>query len=308
MIAKAGRAVLHGWLVIDKPAAMTSAAVVGAVRRATHGVKAGHAGTLDPLATGVLPIALGEATKTMSYAMDGRKKYRFCVRWGEQRDTDDSEGAIIATSEVRPGADAIAAVLPQFQGDIEQVPPTYSAIKVAGRRAYALARAHEPITLAARTVTVEAIELVSIPDPDHAIFAVVAGKGVYMRALARDLAQLLGTVGHIAWLRRLAVGPFTEQQATSLDALEAAADAGKLADLILPVQAALADIPALPLTEVEARQLRQGRPVAALPVARRSSFKGIDRDAMLCAMAEGKLVALVQIRGGEIRPVRVLNI
>ena len=185
MISKASRPVLHGWLIIDKPVAITSAAVVAVVRRATHGVKAGHAGTLDPLATGVLPIALGEATKTMSYAMDGRKRYRFCVRWGEQRDTDDAEGAVVATSDARPNADAIMAALAHFRGDIEQVPPTFSAIKVAGRRAYALARANEPIALAARTVTVEAIDLVEMPDADHAVFSVMAGKGAHAGARPR---------------------------------------------------------------------------------------------------------------------------
>src|SRR5437660_1697387 len=207
---------LHGWLVIDKPPGITSARAVALVRRAT-GAKVGHAGTLDPLATGVLPLALGEATKTVQFAAAGRKRYRFRIRWGIARDTDDCEGAITAESPVRPDAAAIAAVLPRFIGSILQRPPAFSAIKIAGRRAYALARAGRPPEMAPRPVEIAELNLISVVAPDHADFAAVVGEATYIRALARDLAEALGTPGHIAELRRLAAGRFTETQANSLD-------------------------------------------------------------------------------------------
>ncbi len=207
---------LHGWLVIDKPLGLTSHSVVGQVRRRT-GAKAGHAGTLDPLATGVLPVALGEATKTVAYAMNGRKGYRFRIRWGIARSTDDGEGEIVGESSSRPGMAEIEAMLPRFTGVVAQLPPVYSAIKVGGRRAYALARAAAPPTLAPRPVDIAELRLIAMPDRDHAEFEAVVGKGTYIRALARDLAAALGTCGHIVVLRRLAVGPFTEAQAISLD-------------------------------------------------------------------------------------------
>jgi tRNA pseudouridine55 synthase len=302
-----GRA-LNGWLVIDKPADITSSAVVGRVRRATSATKAGHGGTLDPLATGVLPIALGEATKTVSYVVDGRKIYRFTVKWGEQRDTDDAEGEVIAVSDVRPTAADIGSVLDRFRGEIEQVPPTFSAVKIAGDRAYALARADRPVELSARQVRIDRIELVGCPNVDCAIFEVWAGKGAYMRALARDLAHALGTVGHVIALRRLAVGPFSEVQAISLDKLERLGHSDQLIDHLLPVGAALVDIPALILTEAEAKCLQRGQPVAVLPVAERVLLTDAFRNAVVCAMARGRPVALAQIRGGEICPLRVLNL
>lgn len=298
---------LNGWLVIDKPAGLTSAAVVAKVRRATRGAKAGHAGTLDPLATGVLPIALGAATKTMAYATDSRKRYRFEVRWGEQRDTDDAEGRVIAESTVRPTVEAIHGILPEFRGEIEQIPPRFSAIKVGGRRAYALARADEPIDLPPRMAMIEAIELVEAPSSDSAIFEVTSGKGAYMRALARDMALKLGTVGHIATLRRLSVGPFEETRATPLAVIEAMEHPEEIQEYLLPVGAVLADIPALALTEPEARRLKQGRPLAALPIAKRSSLKGIGPESVVCAVSNGQVVALAQLKGGELRPVRVLT-
>ena len=299
---------INGWLVVDKPAGITSAAVVSRVRRATGAAKAGHGGTLDPLATGVLPLALGEATKTVSYIMEGRKVYRFTVRWGEQRDTDDAEGQVTATSEARPSRDDIAAVLGRFQGEIEQIPPTFSAIKVAGERAYALARADRPVELTARTVHVARIELVDCLDADHAIFEVDAGKGVYMRALARDLGTSLGCLGHVVALRRLSVGPFGETQAISLEKLEIVGHSAELQTYLLPVGSALAGIPALNLTEAEANSLQRGQPIAVLPVASRSPSSQISRDAVVCAMARGKPVALAQIKGGEIHPLRILNL
>jgi tRNA pseudouridine55 synthase len=261
---------IHGWLVIDKPAGMTSSAVVGRVRRITDAAKAGHGGTLDPMATGVLPVALGEATKTVSCVVDGLKTYHFTVRWGEQRDTDDAEGAVIRQSEGRPTAAEIEAVLPRFSGDIEQVPPRYSAVKVGGQRAYALARAEQSVELAPRPARIERISLSDQPDADRAVFEVVSGKGVYMRALARDIALALGTTGHVAALRRLSVGPFSETAAILLDRLEALGHSGQLQECLLSVGAALADIPALSLTEAEARRLQHGQPIAALPVASRS--------------------------------------
>jgi tRNA pseudouridine55 synthase len=299
---------VNGWLVIDKPAGITSAAVVSTVRRATGGAKAGHGGTLDPLATGILPIAIGEATKTVSYVVDGRKLYRFTVRWGEQRNTDDAEGEVTALSSMRPTAAEIRSVLHRFRGEIEQVPPTFSAIKISGKRAYALARADRPIELSARRVRVDRIDLVDCPDADCAIFDVSADKGVYMRSLARDLGHALGTVAHVTALRRLAVGPFSEGEAISLDKLRELGHSVQLVDLLLPVGVALADIPALTLTEAEAKRLKHGRPIAVLPVACRSPLTDVSRDAVVCAMARGTPVALAQIRGGEIWPLRVLNL
>ncbi|NJO56654.1 MAG: tRNA pseudouridine(55) synthase TruB [Rhodospirillales bacterium] len=292
---------------MDKPLGLSSAAVVARVRRAAGMVKAGHGGTLDPLATGVLPIALGEATKTVSYVIDGAKRYRFVIRWGEQRSTDDAEGEVIATSEVRPDAAAITAVLDRFTGEIEQIPPTYSAIKVSGKRAYALARADVAVTLPPRQVNIDAITLESVPDADHAVFVVRSGKGVYMRSLARDMALTLGTRGYIAQLRRLAVGPFDEEQAITLDRLDEIGHSGTLTEALLPVGRALADIPALQLTAAEARRLQHGQPIAVLPVASRSPLPNVAAGAVVCAITDGKPVALAEIKGGELRPLRVLN-
>ena len=299
---------IHGWMVIDKPGTMSSNAVVGAVRRLTGAAKVGHGGTLDPLATGLLPIALGEATKTVSYAMDGTKVYRFSIRWGEQRATDDTEGDVTATSDVRPNEAAIHAALKNFIGTIDQVPPIYSAIKVNGQRAYALARADKPVELESRQIRIDNFELVGMPDSDHAEFEVVSGKGAYMRGLARDLALAVGTVGHIATLRRIRVGPFTEEHAISLEKLESLGHSAPLVDFLLPVQTALADIPAFALTETEAQRIRQGQAIAVLPVASRSPSEKVIQGSVVCAMADGKPVALAIIMGGEIRPQRVLNL
>ena len=299
---------VHGWVVVDKPAGVTSVQCVSAVRRATNANKAGHGGTLDPLATGVLPVALGEATKTVPYIMDGLKRYRFRVAWGERRDTDDAEGRVVAVSAERPSEAAIRDVLPRFEGEIEQVPPAYSAIKVDGQRAYDLARAEAPPTLAARPVLIERLTLIASPDADHAEFEAVCGKGAYMRALARDLGEALGTLGHIAALRRTAVGPFTEAHAIVLDKVRELGHSAALAEHVLPVDAALADIPALTLTEVEARRLKNGQPVAALPVVRRAAHPLPSRDGLVCATAAGRPVAVARIAGGELRPLRVLNL
>lgn len=298
---------VHGWLIVDKPLGVTSSAVVGRARRLFNAAKAGHGGTLDPMASGVLPIAFGEATKTVSYVMDGIKVYRFTIRWGESRTTDDAEGDVVETSAVRPDEAAVRAALGNFIGDIEQVPPAYSAIKVDGKRAYDLARRDIAVELKPRTIHIKRFDLVDMADRDHATFEVVAGKGSYMRGLARDLAVQLGTRGHISALRRLKVGPFDENAAISLDKLEALGHSAPLAEHLLAVETALDDIPALALTEEEARSLQHGRGVSILPVANRSSLKKVDPDAVYCAMAAGKPVALTKIVGGEIRPLRVLN-
>ena len=299
---------IHGWLVIDKPAGMSSSAVVGRVKRLTGAAKVGHAGTLDPLATGVLPMALGEATKTVSFLMDSTKAYRFTVRWGEARDTDDAEGKVTATSDARPSEAEIVAALAAFRGEIEQTPPAFSAIKVAGERAYDLARRDEAPDLRSRTVTIHALELIARPDPDHAEFRAVSGKGAYMRSLARDIARALGTVGHVAALRRTAVGPFDESRAISLAMLESLGHSAPLSGRLLPVETVLDDIPALALTETEARKLSHGQAIPVLPVASRSPFKNIGQGDVVRAMAEGRLVALATIMGGEIRPFRVINL
>lgn len=305
---KRGGRPVHGWVVVDKPRGVTSVAVVAAVRRLTGAAKAGHAGTLDPLATGVLPVALGEATKTIPYLAEGRKAYRFTVRWGEARDTDDAEGRVIAESEARPDAATVEHCLAAFTGTIEQVPPTFSAIKVNGQRAYALARADLPVVLQARPIMIERIALVAMPDRDHAEFAVVCGKGAYMRSLARDIAEAVGTVGHVSSLRRTAVGPFCEDDAISLDKLQALGHSEATLPVVLPVAAALADIPAVTVTVVEARRLQRGQAIAVLPVAQRSPQSAVSRDSVVCAIAEDKPVALAHIKGGEIRPLRVLNL
>lgn len=299
---------IHGWLIVDKPQGMTSAAVISVIRRLTGAAKAGHGGTLDPLATGVLPIALGEATKTVSYAMDGSKVYVFTARWGEKRDTDDAEGAVVATSDLRPDDAAIAAVLPCFTGDIEQTPPDFSAVKVDGRRAYALARDERPVELRPRRCHVDEIALIDRPDADHATFRVRSGKGVYMRALARDIAAALGTFGHVSALRRLSVGPFGEERALPLSRAREL-DAGAIVDqYLLPVGAALPGILSVSLTEIEAGRLRHGQAIAVLPVASRFPSSRLCKDAVVYATAGGRPVALAKIMGGEIRPLRVLNV
>src|SRR5438132_5250156 len=216
---------VHGWLVLDKPVGMTSTHAVSVVKRAFQARRAGHAGTLDPLASGCLPIALGEATKTVPFVMDGRKTYRFTVRWGEERDTDDAEGRVVEVSPARPNAADIRALLPRFTGTIAQVPPRFSAVKIDGERAYDLAREGEVVELEARPVEIHRLELVETPDQDHAVLAAECGKGTYVRALARDMGRLLGCFGHVAALRRTAVGPFTEDVAVGLDALPAAGQA-----------------------------------------------------------------------------------
>ncbi|HZT87041.1 MAG TPA: tRNA pseudouridine(55) synthase TruB [Stellaceae bacterium] len=297
---------LHGWLVIDKPLGMTSNRVVELTRRSLGG-KVGHAGTLDPLATGVLPIALGEATKTAHYATLGRKCYRFRIRWGEARATDDGEGAIVAASDVRPEPAAIESALPRFTGTLWQRPPAYSAVKIAGRRAYALARADQAPDLAARPVEIAELRLLATPDIDHADFEAVVGKGTYIRALARDLAEALGTVGHVAGLRRLSVGPFTEARAISLDSLASLRHSLAASGHLLPIETVLDDIPALALTAAEAARLRHGQRVLPSTPAGTARISQLDDGTVVGAHCDSHVVALARVENGGLRPLRVIN-
>ena len=292
---------VDGWVVLDKPLGMGSTQAVGRVRWLFTAEKAGHGGTLDPLATGVLPIALGEATKTVPFVMDGRKEYRFTLRFGEARSTDDGEGAVTATSEDRPGDQAIRAALPRFTGHVEQTPPAFSALKIGGQRAYDLARAGQSVDLKPRQVMIDRLELVSRPDADHADFVVGCGKGTYIRSLGRDLAQALGTVGHLSALRRTAVGPFREESAISLPKLEALGHIPPLLGVLVPVATALDDIPALALTGTQADRLRHGQPVL---LTRDVPPSGT----LVRAETGSKLVALVRSDGVALQPVRVFNL
>jgi tRNA pseudouridine55 synthase len=299
---------VDGWLILDKPAGITSTRAVTAVRRVFAAAKAGHGGTLDPLATGILPIALGEATKTVPYVMDATKVYRFTLRWGEARTTDDAEGSPTELSAVRPSTAAIEAVLPRFTGVIVQRPPAFSALKIQGERAYDLARRDEPVPLEPRQVTIERLTRLSEPDPDHAVFEVVSGKGAYMRALARDLGLALGTYAHIVQLRRLRVGPFAETRAISLDSLTPLSHSPAAFEHLLPVETALDDIPALALTGTEANRLRQGQPVPLFRKTDLDRLGDLQDGALLCATAAGRPVALARLDSGRICPVRVLNL
>jgi tRNA pseudouridine55 synthase len=298
---------LDGWLIIDKPPGLTSTDVVNRVRRAFDAQKAGHGGTLDPLATGVLPIAFGAATKTVPYVMDGTKLYRFTLHFGEARDTDDADGQITATSPVRPTDAEINATLPRFLGDIMQVPPAFSAVKVAGERAYDMARDGRAPVLEPRPARVDTFELVERPDPDTAVFEVASGKGVYMRSLGRDLAVACGTLGHIAALRRKRVGPFTEAQAIPLDKLRASDDTAPASpDLLLPVVTALADIPALALTETEANGFRHGQAISLVTLMGRIPGSADPAGGLVRAMAGGRVIGLARLEDGWMKPERML--
>ena len=303
---------IHGWIVLDKPAGMTSTQALSKVRRHLNAEKAGHGGTLDPIATGILPIALGEATKTVSYAMDGEKTYRFTVAWGARTTTDDREGSLVETSTVRPDAEAIRAALPGFLGFVEQIPPQYCALKINGERAYDIAREGEVVDIAPRTVRIDRLELIEMPDADHAVLEVDCGKGTYVRSIARDLAERLGTVGHIRDLRRLRVGSFTLDGAISLDDLTAMEQGAAVERLLLPIETALDDIPALALTDAEAHRLKHGQTVALLTRQDRerlSALRGdVGGDGTVIALFGGKPVALARLEGAEVRPVRVLNL
>ncbi|MHA1151307.1 MAG: tRNA pseudouridine(55) synthase TruB [Alphaproteobacteria bacterium] len=299
---------VHGWVVVDKPLGLTSTQVVGRVRRVFDARKVGHGGTLDPLATGLLPIAMGEATKTVSYVMEGEKTYRFTLRWGQATTTDDTEGEVIQVSERRPTEAEIRALLPRFQGVIDQVPPNFSAIKIAGRRAYDRARAQEVFELNPRPVTIHRLELAAMEEPDLASFEVVCGKGAYMRSLARDLGVALGCHAHVVALRRTAVGPFTLDHAISLESLEALGHSAAASGALLPIETALDDIPALALTEIEANRLRRGQAVSMLARANRERIREFENGVIIYATTGGKPVALARYEAGDIHPVRVLNL
>ncbi len=304
---------VHGWVVVDKPKGATSTQVVGLVRRIFEAQKAGHAGTLDPMATGVLAVALGEATKTVPFVMDAQKTYRFTACWGEARDTDDAEGRVTATSDRRPSRAQIEAMAIRFTGEIIQVPPAYSAIKVDGERAYDLARDGEAPALEPRTVFVKSVRLVGEPGPDRAEFEMVCGKGTYVRAWVRDLALALGTVGHVGALRRTAVGGFTENQAVPLETLKGFMHSPAAFEHLRPISTALDGIPALAVSGPDAVRLRQGNPVLmrANLFSRIADAIGEDADpkglTVYCSTSDGEPVALAALESGELRPFRVFN-
>ncbi len=285
---------VNGWLVLDKGVGMTSTHAVAVVKRAFNAKKAGHAGTLDPLASGILPIALGEATKTVPFVMDGRKSYAFTVAWGVETDTDDAEGKPVTATNMSPERSAVAALLPRFLGTIEQIPPRFSAIKIKGERAYDLARDGEAPELAARTVQIDRLELVA-HHADRSILEADCGKGTYVRALARDLGRALGCLGHIAALRRTRVGPFSEEDAVVVDEVATSPAA------LRPVEAALEELPSVPVSRDMATRLMRGQPVI---------LRG--RDAPLSgkvyATCNGVLVAVGDVERGELVPHRVFNL
>ncbi len=293
---------VNGWIVLDKPLGLSSAQGVAAVKRILRGVgirpdRIGHGGTLDPLATGVLPIAIGEATKLAGRMLDATKGYDFTIAWGTATATEDAEGAVIATSDVRPGEAAILAILPRFTGPIDQVPPAYSALKVDGQRAYALARAGETVELATRHVTIQELTLVE-STPDSATFSATVSKGTYIRSLARDIALALGTVGHVAMLRRTRAGPFTLAQAITLDNFERQVHGAGLEQALLPLMAGLDDIPALAIDPEQAAALRQGRRLFGHPA----------KPGTYLACLGAVPVALVEIDPEAVRVLRGFNL
>ena len=299
---------ISGWIVLDKPVGVTSTQAVARIKRAFDARKVGHAGTLDPLATGVLPIALGEATKTVSYAVEDQKAYEFTVRWGAETNTDDAEGEVIEESDHRPATADIEAALPAFLGEISQVPPKFSAIKINGARAYDLAREGETVELAARTVTIDELHLREAPDANTATFVAACGKGTYVRSLARDIGRMLGCLGHVIALRRTRVGPFHIADGITFEQIEAASKAcsddgfDALDALLMPIEQALDGIEHLQLTSADAARLCRGQAVL---------LRGRDAPVFVgtaYATSRGRLVALVQCDRGELRPTRVFNI
>jgi tRNA pseudouridine55 synthase len=304
---------VHGWLVLDKPKGVTSTDAVAVVKRVFDAQKAGHAGTLDPMATGVLAVALGEATKTVPFAMDAEKTYRFTACWGESRDSDDAEGAVTATSAARPSRAQIEQGLAAFTGTIRQTPPAYSAIKVEGERAYDLARDGEAVTLEPRTVFVRSATLLGVPDADHAEFEIHCGKGTYVRAWVRDLALALGTLGHVSALRRTAVGAFRAEDAVGLETLKGFMHSPAAFEHLRPIATALDGIPALAVSGPDAVRLRSGNPILIRPaqfaritetVPQADDLQGLT---VFCSTGEGEPVALTALQAGELRPFRVFN-
>lgn len=305
---KKGQAI-SGWICLDKPYDLTSTHAVSRVRRLFDAQKAGHAGTLDPLATGILPIALGEATKTVPFMMDADKAYRFTIAWGAATTTLDREGAVTARSDVRPTRAQVEAALPAFVGDIQQIPPQYSAIKVDGQRAYDLAREGIEVELRPRAVTIHSARVSAMPDADHCEIEIECGKGVYVRALVRDLAEALGTCGHVWDLRRTRVGSFGEAQAIVLENLEDLVHKGAASEALLPVETALDDIPVLAVTTEDCFRLKQGRPILLLPrqvETLKSCLVGDSR--VVLAMQGDEAVALCEMRAGKLSPTRVFHL
>lgn len=294
---KKGRPV-SGWLIVDKPAGVTSTAVVNKVKWALEAQKAGHAGTLDPAATGVLAVALGEATKTVPYITDALKCYRFMVRLGAATTTDDADGSVIATRDLRPTDDDIAAALAPFRGDILQVPPQFSAVKVEGERAYDLARDGEALELAARPLWVDSLEMIARPDADHVELEMVCGKGGYVRSIARDLGQALGCLGHVAWLRRVWSGPFEATDGISVDEIDRLARTPELEARLLPLETGLADLPRAEATAEGAARLRNGNPGMVIAT-------GLEYGQECWAAHQGRAVAVGRYMAGEVHPSRV---
>ena len=300
---------VSGWICLDKPYDLTSTHAVGRIRRLFNAQKAGHAGTLDPLATGILPIALGEATKTVAFMVDADKAYRFTIAWGRTTATYDREGETLAESDVRPTVAEVEAVLPRFVGEITQVPPIYSAIKVDGERSYDLARAGEAVELAPRTVTVHSARVAEAPDADHVTLEIECGKGTYVRAICRDLADALGACGHVSELRRTRVGCFSDKTAVTLEMLEDLGHKARQSEALLPVETALDDIPELAVTEEDAFRLKQGRPIVLVPrqvEAVKARLKPGCRT--VSAMLGGVIVALCEMRAGRLEPSRVFHL
>ncbi|WP_295706984.1 tRNA pseudouridine(55) synthase TruB [uncultured Brevundimonas sp.] len=301
--------VVNGWVCLDKPYEMGSTDAVSRIRRLFNAQKAGHAGTLDPLASGILPIALGEATKTVPMMMEAQKVYRFTIQWGVSTDSADREGEIIARSDVRPTPDQVRAALPAFVGEIEQVPPRFSAIKVDGQRAYDLAREGAEFELAGRRVLIHSAEVTDAPDADHVELTIRTGKGVYVRSLARDLAAALAAEGHVSALRRERVGPFSTENAVTLDFLEDLVHRGAASEGLLPVATALDDIPELAVTTEDAFSLRQGRPIVLLPRQVETLKDRLSGGSRTVSAFQGQtLVALCQLRAGRLEPDRVFNL
>ena len=292
---------ISGWIIIDKPEGMTSTAVVNKVRWAFDAKKAGHAGTLDPAATGVLAVALGEATKTVPYVTDALKAYTFTVRLGAATNTDDAEGEVIETSDARPSDDEIRAALPAFVGDIEQVPPKFSAVKIDGQRAYAMARAGEDVDIAPRPLFVESLTLLERPDADTAVLEMVCGKGGYVRSIARDLGAVLGCLGHVATLRRTWSGPFDVEDAVTLDTIEKEARTPALDDLLLPLETGLADLPHLPATAEGAARMANGNPGMVIA-------SDVEFGDLAWASHQGQPVAVGVYKAGELHPTRVFRL
>lgn len=298
---------VSGWINLDKPLGLTSTQAIGKLRRLFSPQKIGHAGTLDPLASGILPIAMGEATKTIPYIQDAQKTYEFTVQWGQQRSTDDAEGEVIATSDHRPSLEDITNALPAFIGEIEQTPPQFSAIKIDGQRAYDLARAGQEVTIKSRRVTIKSLEIIDTA-PDTLSLRMVCGKGTYVRSLARDLALKLGTKGYVSALRRTAVGTFNEKTAISLAILEEMGNSAALDEALLPIESALDDILALSITQQETAALRNGRALSFVSNADFHRLEGAEDGAEILAIYNEKPVAILRRDKATLKPVRVFNI